>query len=162
VRARASHPPRRSARLVAAALALSLASCTGFPRGWSAAKRTPPPDPVSGAWIGTWKSDVNGHHGGLRCVAARTDAQTWHFRYRASWAKVLCAGFSMNAAVKPLGRDSFRVTGSRDLGKLFGGVFSCNGTVSGDRFSARYDSVHDRGSMELRRPRGSESRHPAP
>src|SRR5688500_10209529 len=41
--------------------ALLLPACTGFPRGWSEAKRSTPTDPVSGAWIGTWRSTVNGH-----------------------------------------------------------------------------------------------------
>ena len=131
--------------------ALITASCTGFPRGWSAAKTATATDAISGAWIGRWHSETNGHSGGLRCVAARRDADAWHFRYRASWAKILCAGFSMDAAVKPDKRGGYAVSGSKDLGKMFGGLFTSSGTIKDGSFHARYESKFDRGTMEMRR-----------
>lgn len=130
---------------------LLLAGCAGFPAGWSEVKQTAPPDDVSGAWTGTWRSDVNGHSGGLRCVAEKRSPGTWHFRYRASWAKILSAGFSLDAAVKPDGRGGYTVSGTKDLGKAFGGVFTSTGTIRGGKFSARYEAKLDRGAMELRR-----------
>ncbi len=130
---------------------LLLTACTGFPSGWSAAKRLPATDPVTGAWIGEWRSEGSGHHGGLRCVVERKDADTCHFRYRASWAKILCAGFSLDAMAKPDGKGGQIVTGSKDLGRIFGGVFTCNGTIKDGVFQSRYGAKMDRGTMTLRR-----------
>src|SRR5689334_22675998 len=109
--------------------ALFLSSCTGIPAGWSNAKRTSGTDPVSGAWIGTWRSEKSGHHGGLRCVITRIGPVNCHFRYSASWAKILCAGFSLNSTVRLDGKGGYTVTGSKDLGKVFGGLFTCKGTI---------------------------------
>ncbi len=132
--------------------ALLLPACTGFPRGWSEAKRSHPADPVSGAWIGTWRSTGNGHTGGLRAVATKLPGDTWNFRYRASWAKILCAGFSLDATVKSDGKGGWLVSGTKDLGPTFGGTFTSVGTIRGDVFNACYDAKMDRGVMELRRP----------
>ena len=131
--------------------ALLITACTGLPRGWQDAKSAASNDPVSGAWIGTWRSDTNGHSGGLRAVATKQAGDVWQFRYRASWAKVLCAGFTMDAKVQPAGKGAWKVTGGKDLGGALGGTFTCNGTVRGGEFKARYDSRMDRGVMEMRK-----------
>jgi hypothetical protein len=135
-------------------LALLPAACTGIPRGWQEAKRSAVTD-VNGAWLGTWRSDVNGHSGGLRAVVTPVPgtSETRLFRFRASWAKILCAGFSFEGTVKAGGPNTWTVTGSKDLGRVFGGTFTCTGTVRADEFKARYDSKMDRGVMELRRVR---------
>jgi hypothetical protein len=131
--------------------ALVLSSCTGIPAGWSEAKRSSGTDPVSGAWIGTWRSEKSGHTGGLRCVVTRQDPVTCHFRYRASWAKILCAGFSLNSSVRPDGKGGYTVIGSKDLGKLFGGVFTCKGTIREGVFQSHYEAKLDHGIMEMRK-----------
>ena len=131
--------------------ALILSGCTGIPSGWSDAKRTGSSDPVCGAWLGEWRSERNGHHGGLRCVVERQDTVTCRFRYRASWAKILCAGFTLTSTVKPDGKGGYAVTGSKDLGKAFGGVFACTGTIKDGVFKSRYEAKLDRGAMELRK-----------
>ena len=131
--------------------ALVFPACTGIPRGWSEAKRSTPADPVSGAWIGTWRSTANGHTGGLRAVVTKVNGDTWNFRYRASWAKILCAGFTLDSVVKPDGKGGWIASGSKDLGKAFGGMFTSNGTIRGGHFSATYEAKMDRGVMELDR-----------
>lgn len=138
-------------RLLLAIPLLFAASCTGIPHGWQAARHEAPQDGVSGAWIGSWKSSVNGHSGGLRAVVTRKSGDTWHFRYRASWAKILCAGFSMEAQVKPAAGQGMTITGSHDLGSLFGGVFSCEGTIRDGVFRAAYSAKVDSGEMEMKR-----------
>ena len=132
-----------------------MVSCTGFPRGWATAKSSPPADALSGAWVGTWRSDANGHTGGLRAVVAPVAGQpdTWRFRYRASWKRVLCAGFTVDCRGSRRPDGTWNVTGSRDLGRAFGGVFTHAATVSGDAFEACYDSKLDRGTMSLQRVR---------
>lgn len=130
-------------------------SCTGIPAGWQDAKRAGHGDPVNGAWIGTWRSEATGHTGGLRAVISsvpgRSDVRS--FRFRASWAKIFCAGFQLEAGVKRTAPDTWTVTASKDLGRLFGGTFTCNGTIHNDVFSARYDARMDRGIMEMQRLR---------
>jgi len=132
---------------------LMLASCTGFPRGWQQARRSTPPDAVSGAWIGTWRSDVNGHHGGLRAVASQKADGAWEFRFQASWARVLCAGFDLEPVIQPAPAGGYTFTGSKDLGSAFGGTFTCNGTIRREEFHARYKAKLDHGVMTLRRLR---------
>jgi hypothetical protein len=128
-----------------------LSACTGIPRGWSEAKRTPPADALSGAWTGTWRSDINGHHGGLRAVAAPHSPGVWQFRFRASWAKILCAGFTVDTAATRGPDGTWTLSGSKDLGPAFGGLFHCRGTVKDGVFQARYEAKLDRGVMEMRR-----------
>lgn len=135
---------------------LLLASCTGFPRGWQQARRAAPADAVSGAWIGTWRSDANGHHGGLRAVGEQKADGAWEFRFRASWAKVLCAGFNLNPVIQPAPGGGHTFAGSKDLGSAFGGTFTCNGTIRQEEFHARYQAKMDRGTMTLRRLRAGE------
>lgn len=133
---------------------LFLFACTGIPRGWQTAKQHAAGG-VEGAWDGTWRSDINGHRGGLRAVVTPVPGNdaVRHYHFRASWAKILSAGFALDASVKKTGPDTWTVAGSKDLGKLFGGTFTCTGTVRGDDFKARYDSKMDRGVMEMRRVR---------
>lgn len=130
-----------------------LPSCTGLPRGWNQAKSARPQDPATGAWVGTWRSDVNGHHGGLRAVVEPLPGQpdTLRFRYRASWMRILCAGFTVDCAVTRQRDGSLRVSGSKDLGRAFGGTFEHSGSIRDGRLSATYGASIDRGTMELRR-----------
>ncbi|HWB02365.1 MAG TPA: hypothetical protein VG796_05025 [Verrucomicrobiales bacterium] len=130
---------------------LVLTACTGIPRGWSEAKRSGSKDAVAGAWTGEWHSVKSGHHGGLRCVVTRQGAGAYHFRYRASWAKILCAGFSLHSSVKSDGKGGYTVEGSKDLGKMFGGVFTCNGSIKDGTFHARYEAKLDNGTMDMRK-----------
>ena len=161
VRTSPAFPGRRLLTAVLLTAAAALSSCTGLPQGWSEARRGTLSDPVSGAWAGHWHSESTGHRGGLRCVISPVkhcvplprEQEMRHFRFRASWAKILCAGFTMDGAAVPAGKDGHTISGSRDLGPLFGGVFTCRGTIRGDAFSARYEAKVDRGTMEMRRVR---------
>jgi hypothetical protein len=144
----------RSFLALSAALGCAvLPSCTGIPRGWNQAKSARPQDAATGAWIGTWRSEVNGLHGGLRAVVETLPGQpdTLRFRYRASWMKVLCAGFTVDCGVQRQPDGSLRVTGAKDLGRAFGGTFEHSGSIHAGRLSARYAAAIDRGTMDLRR-----------
>lgn len=138
---------------MAVVLAGSLASCTGWPRGWAQAKagRGIPSDGVSGAWLGAWESGRSGHQGKLRCAVFPTKDGRWEYRYRATWAGFLCAGFTVKCEVTPDGPGQWKVRGEKDLGPVFGGVFTHTATVTGDRLSAKYSAKMDQGVMELRR-----------
>lgn len=137
--------------LAALLLALLGSSCTGWPRGWAEAKKTTATDGLSGAWEGTWRSTPTGHTGKLRCAVFPKSSGVWQYRYRATWAKVLCAGFTVDCEAKPQKDGTWRVAGQRDLGPVFGGVFTHEGTVAGDRLEARYHAAADQGVLTLRR-----------
>lgn len=126
-------------------------ACTGWPRGWAKAKGISYADGVSGAWEGTWHSIPTGHRGKLRCAVTPKSEGVWEYRYRASWWKVFCAGFKVDCEVRKLPDGSWEVVGERDLGKLFGGIFSHRGIVSGDEMKAEYRSKADHGELRLRR-----------
>ncbi len=139
-------------RLLTIALALVAGpSCTGWPRGWEEAKSLPDRQGPAGAWTGTWHSIPTGHHGKLRCAVFPKEGPRWQYRYRANWAKVLCAGFTVDCEAIQLPDGRWQVTGQRDLGPAFGGVFTHKGTISGDRLDATYQAAADHGTLTLRR-----------
>lgn len=139
--------------LTAVILAVACPACTGWPRGWSAAKRAPQTDGLSGAWEGTWKSVPTGHTGKLRCAVSPKAPGIWQYRYRASWAKVLCAGFTVDCTAVRQTDGTWKLSGERDLGPVFGGLFSHSGTVSrdGEKLDATYRAKLDHGVLTLRR-----------
>lgn len=143
---------RRLAALAAAA-SLAAPACTGFPRGWHAARTAHPADPATGAWRGTWLSATNGHHGGLRAVVSTIPNQPGmlRFRYRASWKHILCAGFSVDCLASPQPDGSISLSGSKDLGTLFGGTFSHSATIHNNSLKATYHASMDHGTMVLQR-----------
>jgi hypothetical protein len=105
---------------------------------------------VQGRWAGTWKSDVNGHTGKLRCVVSPpkgSDEQT--FLYRATWMKVLAATFKTAKTVTPKTQGATFV-GEKNLGVL-GGTFRCKGSIQDDHFQATYESAVDHGVFALDR-----------
>ena len=137
--------------LAALLLAVLAPSCTGWPRGWTAAKKYPDSGSPSGAWEGTWRSGPTGHTGKLRCAVFPKSPGVWEYRYRATWARVLCAGFTVDCEAKPKKDGLWIVTGKRDLGPVFGGVFTHEGTVSGNKLEARYHAAADQGILTLQR-----------
>ncbi len=126
-------------------------SCTGWPRGWEEAKRMPASQGPAGAWQGTWHSIPTGHRGNLRCAVFPKGDGVWNYRYRASWAKVLCAGFTLDCRATREADATWRVEGSRDLGRVFGGTFTHTGTIKGDQLQAEYKSAADHGTLTLHR-----------
>ena len=137
--------------LAAAVFPLLASSCTGWPRGWGQAKRLPATEGLSGAWQGTWRSIPTGHTGKLRCAVFPKSPGVWQYRYRATWSGFLCAGFTVDCHGHQRADGSWRVTGQRDLGPLFGGVFTHEGTVTGNQLEARYHAAADHGLLTLRR-----------
>ena len=45
-------------------------------------------------------------------------------------------------------------SGQKDLGSLFGGLYTFKGNATPQRFTASYDSSYDRGTFEMRRVGG--------
>lgn len=138
-----------------------LAGCGTFRREWRRAVSSPPPDALQGPWEGEWRSEVNGHHGTLRCVirsvgpeegdeASPVGGKEAVFHYWARWG-IFSGSFQGRYPVERVDARDWRFRGSSDLGWL-GGVYTHRGEVREGTFRARYEGAHDRGSMIMRRP----------
>src|SRR5262245_8649044 len=72
------------------AVFLMLNGCSSFNRAWNAAGSAPADSaasPIAGRWIGTWSSDVNGHHDQLRCLVTRATNEILSARFHARYKK---------------------------------------------------------------------------
>lgn len=137
-------------------LILLTSSCSiRFKHDWrKAASANPSPTDLSGAWLGTWRSEGSGHHGTLRAIVTTVPERdnTWQFRYHATWAKILSGGYTTYHIAIPQRSGSYKISGQHDLGKLFGGTFHYEGTATPTHFKATYRSSNDHGIFEMSRP----------
>jgi hypothetical protein len=131
------------------------ASCSAvFEREWRQALAAGPQAGVEGAWEGTWRSDVNGHHGKLRCVVAPGAGDGAHsFHYHATWADTLSGSYRAAHRVKRTARGTYAFEGSHRLPGWAGGRYHYRGTVRGDDFEAGYRCAKDHGVYRMRRVR---------
>jgi hypothetical protein len=142
--------------LFAAAIAVGLSSCAnsytrGFAEASSALPR--PPTNAEGPWLGTWKSDVNGHTGPLWCIVQPAPGRPgeYDFRYRAGWGVLKFGDYTHTTPAKPAADGSLKLRGEMVLpGGL--GTYQVAGRVTRDSFSATYQSEGDSGAMTLKRP----------
>lgn len=144
--------------VAAGATCLFLVGCTNFKEQWKkataeAAKRKGNYADLTGPWEGTWKSDVNGHNGKLRCLITKLENGQYEFHYWAQWQKVLSGSFRENYEVVDKKDGSFTFSGEKDLGKM-GGKFSHQGVATATSFEASYRSeLGDNGIFKLERPK---------
>jgi len=143
-------PVTKSIRYAWAGLLLVLLTgCSGFQREW---KRTVASgdDPLAGRWEGGWLSEVNGHHGGLRCIVTKTNAMEYQARFRATYQIFLHFTYTV-----PLRADrdggSLTFGGEADLG-IAGGLYRYAGRADGSNFTAIYTSPSDHGTFRMSRP----------
>jgi len=143
--------------LLAAAVALPLSSCgTGsYSRGFAAASAAMarPPVNAEGPWQGSWRSDVNGHHGPLWCVVRRNPDHpgNYDFRYHAGWGILRFGDYTHTVPARLSGDGSLRLSGAMILPAGLG-TYRVDGRLTRETFVAAYRSASDRGTMELWRP----------
>ena len=146
---------RPAVHLAALLVSFLLASCSGFRRDWRDALSAKPPAPgsIEGAWEGTWRSEVNGHTGRLRCLVSDAKAASGErdFRYWATWKGFLSATFPSVHQVRRT-RDGFSFSGEHRMADWAGGLYHYEGAVKDDRFKATYKCALDHGVFEMRRP----------
>lgn len=129
--------------------------CSSFHREWrEAAKVSPTGDrPWEGRWLGTWQSDANGHHGGLKCVLTPGgEPGQYRASFRASYAKVIHFGY-VAALTGSESNGVVRFSGSSDLGSVAGGVYRYDGHANATQFLSTYKSGGDHGTFTLKRPK---------
>lgn len=145
-------PPSRSIALVLAGLLLAATTgCSSFERSWHAAASFPPPHSLAGRWEGSWRSDVNGHQGRLRCLITPQTDDVFEARFHATYLKVLRFGYTVPLTAQ-FTNDAWHFQGEADLGKMAGGVFHYAGTATNQRFHSTYRSRSDHGTFEMQRP----------
>lgn len=148
-----SCPANPVIHLAVLVLLLAASGCGTFNRDWNRAAAHAASDAdIEGAWDGEWRSEVNGHHGRLRCILSRVDAETYRARYKANYWGILRFGYSvtMQREEGPTPAPQFR--GSADLGKLAGGTYEYEATITATNFVSTYSSRYDHGLFRLERP----------
>src|SRR5437660_751598 len=114
------------------ALIALLCGCSSFNKEWRTAGEGVPATDLAGRWDGSWKSDVNGHHGRLRCIMSKKDDQVYTARFHANYLKIL--SFTYTADLKTTREtNEWTFTGSADLGSA-GGVFRYDGHADSTNF----------------------------
>jgi hypothetical protein len=105
---------------------------------------------LAGCWQGCWSSNRNGHSGKLRATITKVDESRYCARFSGTYQRILPFGYRVMLSVKQEG-DAVKLEGSKDLGLLFGGTFSFDGTATDTEFKATYTSRRDCGEFNMRR-----------
>ena len=128
----------------------ALSACSSFDAKWRAAKN------AATRWDGRWTSEKHhtrsgGPEGGrLRCVLESAGAGKLNADFHANWM-IFASDFTMTLTPVSGSRTDFR--GTHELPKIFGGTYRYTAHISGDHFTAHYDSSYDRGIFDLTRVR---------
>ncbi len=155
-------PLRCVARPLSAALGTAVlllcGGCSTFDHEWKAAAARPAPtNDIAGCWEGSWQSEANGHSGKLRCVVSQRAETEYRAHFRAYFWKIFRYSYVVQLEVSRTDH-LYAFEGASDIGWLAGGVYSCQGEATPDRFSATYRSKKDHGTFEMTRP----EMHPSP
>jgi hypothetical protein len=147
-------PIRQSAPSALALVILLVATgCSSFNREWKTATAVPgATNRFDGRWEGTWLSDVNGHNGALRCVLKRVSDTHYQAHFKATYWKIFRGSYEVDLT-GGWEKGVWTFQGNEDLGWLFGGVYRYQGRISPTNFFSTYESKHDHGKFELRRPK---------
>src|SRR5882672_8501683 len=126
------------------------ASCSSFNREWRKVGRNAvAPSGLEGRWEGEWISEVNGHHGRLRCIVNR-DEDVYRARFHAKYRKILSFGYTVPLKAEPT-ENGYKFRGEADLGSLAGGIYHYEGHADGTNFFSTYSSKYDHGTFEMQR-----------
>ena len=142
--------------LLLSGLLWGLTGCSSFRRDWKAARARPvPARSMAGPWEGEWRSEVNGHHGRLRCLISPGTNETWQARFHATYKTLkfipVTFGYTVPLTVKESdGRYVFH--GEEDLGAMAGGVYHYEGEATAREFFSTYRSKYDHGTFDMTRP----------
>lgn len=132
--------------------------CSGFNRAWKAELAKSPSyasDDLTGAWQGTWLSDVNGHNGRLRALITENPDGTYRAWYHAKYKRILSFAYSVNVETRKI-PEGHSFLGEADLGKLAGGAYSYEGTATNGHYHATYKAKYDHGIFKMQRPSSDE------
>jgi len=131
------------------------AGCSTFKRDWNRAATADATHQreqiLPGRWDGNWKSDVNGHHGRLRCIVNGAGTN-YVARFHANYWKIFSFTYSVPLRAE-LQKDNCHFSGQANLGWFAGGIYSYEGSASRSEFNATYHCKYDHGTFQMSRPR---------
>ena len=132
-------------------LSALLSGGCAFSRAWNEAAKTPvPANDIQGRWRGTWASDVSAHTGKLSCLITKQDDGKYQARYHANYRKILSFSYTVSLEATHT-NGSYKFSGDADLGWA-GGVYHYEGLANTTNFYSTYQSKHDHGTFQMRRP----------
>jgi hypothetical protein len=128
-----------------------------FNRAWNDAESDGNTEGVEARWEGDWRSDFNGHSGGLRCITSETDDGRLLVWFHSTYAGIFTFQYKTLFTITETD-DRVDFVGEQDLGWLAGGLYQYEGTVEGDCFRATYRAENDdHGVFEMKRVESGES-----
>lgn len=140
---------------LAAAIALLSSCASSYSREFADASVTLPRSPrnAEGPWIGTWKSDTNGHTGPLWCIVepSANNPRSYDFRYRAGWGFLKFGSYVHTVPSKRNADGSMKLSGEMALPSGLG-TYQVEGLLTRVSFTATYRSAGDHGTFTLKRP----------
>ena len=135
-------------------LALFSSGCSTFNHDWKvAAQNAQPVHDITGAWDGSWLSDVNGHHGRLRSLMAANGPADYTARFKARFWKIFTAGYTVRLQARHETNQPWQLEGEENLGKLAGGWYHYSAVATPEMFRSTYSNKYDHGTFELKRPK---------
>jgi hypothetical protein len=123
------------------------AGCGSFNREWRKADGNPSASGLEGRWEGEWMSDVNGHHGKLRCIVGK-NVDVYDARFHAKYLKFLSFGYTVALKAEPT-ENGYQFRGDADLGAFAGGVYHYEGHADTTNFFSTYSSKYDHGTFQM-------------
>ncbi len=108
------------------------------------------PTDLSGHWNGTWLSHTNGHDGPISACLRKLDEDNYSVHFSGRFWGLFPFEYSMVLTVTERKEDALILSGSKNLGLLFG-TFSYTATVTDTEFNANYCSRHDNGVFSMSR-----------
>lgn len=130
-----------------------LTGCS-FERQWqSATSYAYPEQELAGCWEGTWQSEYNGHHGGLRAIITKQGDGYYDAHFHATYAVLIPFEFKLPLLVTDAGQ-AYALEGEADLGWLAGGLYTYNGSATATDFLANYCAENkDHGTFTMTKVR---------
>lgn len=127
-------------------LAAATSNCSDFENAWQSARD----GRLEGHWIGNWQSEVNEHHGELRCVLQQIDGNHFRAFIHAQYAKFMRVCYSIELHLEQMA-ERLHLEGEADLGELAGGMYHYDGTLTATNLDCRYECKYDHGTFSLQR-----------
>lgn len=125
-------------------------SCSSFNREWRKTGKNPvAAKGLEGRWEGEWISDVNGHHGKLRCIIVN-EGDVYRARFHAKYQKILSFGYTVPLKAE-MTANGFKFQGEADLGALAGGLYKYEGQADAANFFSTYSCKYDHGTFQMQR-----------
>ena len=132
---------------------LILVAAAGCRYHQGGAEAQDPGPSIEGRWKGTWLSDFNGHTGELWAIITGQDDGSLLVKYRGTYGAGLTFQYEVPMTVERDG-DILRFSAESDLGDMWGGVYTYEGSVEGDVFHSTYNSSVDHGTFNMTRLTG--------